>query len=381
MKTPSLQSISETATILLCCGLLAVPFLGTFIGFDLYPQEGENRALATFPDLGTTPLDELPQSLSDYSNDHFGLRNTFVHGYNKLYEEVLQMEKGKVSEGLDQWLFLDDNTKDYMGFRKFTDAEIKQITASINGRFKWTQKKEIPFLTYIAPDKINVYGEMLPDITSSPETIRRWEQLQASSPPLSELQIFDLLPALSSAKNEHTLYLKNDTHWNEYGAFVAYKTIINTLKPYLPDIEPAELSAFEEEFHEDSGDLPGLMGRHGDYIFPKVHLKLKNQTFTATNYPVGAPKDWHTWPGNTTPQLYRNPEGSGRMLVFSDSFGEAVMNFLPMHFEETAWFWMYASNKNMEALIDEFKPDVIVEIHLERLIENFRKTEYYLGEK
>ncbi len=305
MKKGSIQSFSEALTICLFIGLLFLPLLGSFWSFDFYPYEGENRVPARFPDLGKTPVNELPDALSDYVNDHFGLRNTFIHGYNNFYTDVLQMKKGGVTVGLDDWLFFDDNTKNFMGFRRFSDEQVKQIVNSITLRYKWINEQKIPFLMVIPPNKINVYGDMLPDAVPAPDALSQWRQVEATLPPLM-------------AENYNYMQIDNK-----------------------------------------------IIPKNDDHIITE-------------NYPISETRSWHTWPKNASPSLRTNPEKTNRLLVFGDSFGYHLLTFLPQHFNQVAFSQMYASKANMEALIEEFMPDAILEVHLERMIERFTETKYYL---
>jgi alginate O-acetyltransferase complex protein AlgJ len=380
MKESRVQSFSEALTTILFIGLLFAPLLGGFWNFDFYPHEGENRTLAQFPDLGQMPLDQLPDALSDYTNDHFGFRNTFIHGYNNFYADVLGMKKGRVSKGLDDWLFFDENIKDFMGFRRFSDEQLTQITNSITKRDQWTKAQEIPFIMAIPPDKINVHGEMLPDVVPSADALTRWKQVKNNLPPLEELNIIDLKDHLVKAKTElGPLYYRNDTHWNFEGSYAAYRVILSSLKQWFPDLEPVSLDQFDYLPSENVGDLPPLMGKSNDYVQMYHKLTPKNFDLITTEvYPFSEARPWHTWPKNALPSLRTNPEQTGRILVFGDSFGYHLLTYLPQHFNQTAFFQMYASKANMTALIEEFQPDVILEIHLERMIDKFIETSYYL---
>lgn len=380
MSKCRIQSFTDGLTIILFVGLLSASLLGSFCGWDFYPYEGENRSLAQFPDLANTPLDQLPDALSDFANDHFGLRNTFIHGYNNFYQDVLKMKRGRVSEGLDGWFFLDDNVKDYMGFRTFTQEQITLITTTITKRYEWIKQHNIPFLMVIPPDKIHVHGDMLPDTVPSPDAVSRWMQIKAALPPLDELNTVYLKDALVESRSEAgNLYYRNDTHWNYKGAYIGYRVILEKLKRWFPEIKPVSLHECDYTLAENTGDLPTLMGEKNDHIQTDYKITPKNIShITTADYPVSETRPWHTWPKNAFPTLTTNPNAKGRLLIFSDSFGYHLLTFLPQHFNQIAFFQMYASKANMDALIQEFRPDAILEIHLERMIDKFTETSYYL---
>ena len=44
----------------------------------------------------------------------------------------------------------------------------------------------------------------------------------------------DVRPALIAAKSSGILYYRTDTHWNDWGAFIAYQQIIAQVQKLLP---------------------------------------------------------------------------------------------------------------------------------------------------
>jgi hypothetical protein len=69
---------------------------------------------------------------------------------------------------------------------------------------------------------------------------------------------------------------------------------------------------------------------------------------------------------NITPQIFENPTKSGRLLVFHDSFGKALKKYLPLNFNKTAFFNADPSEETLSILIDDFSPDVVLFIRIER---------------
>ncbi|MFN8461674.1 MAG: hypothetical protein U0X93_07900 [Anaerolineales bacterium] len=74
-------------------------------------------------------------------------------------------------------------------------------------------------------------------------------------------QVIDLRPALLAAKSERQVYYATDTHWNDYGAYIAYSAIMNELRKTNPNLIAHPASDFEP-VSRDSGaaDLAAVMG-------------------------------------------------------------------------------------------------------------------------
>jgi hypothetical protein len=342
--------------------------IGTVFHWDFYPYQGENRRLAEFPDFKTLPLAKLPAAFDAYCNDHFGFRNTFLRRYNRLSKKILHTSR--VMHGADGWMFLRSTIHDYMGFRKYTEPSVKALSDTLISRKAQAEKAGITCLAVIAPDKIKVYPDKLENLNPPPDTIRRMDQLEAALPTSFKTNLLYLCDALKAARTEREVYYANDTHWTDYGAYIGYLEIIRRLRTWHPGLKELPLDAFDIVKTSHIGDLSILSSE--DNSIPAEIIEVKNSMgISATNYPVGLAQNWHAWRNAKPPQLFTNPAGQGRLLVFHDSFGGSLMKFLPSNFEQTAFFLMYSSPEALDALIKEFRPDCIIEIHVERRMELF----------
>ncbi|MFA6173007.1 MAG: hypothetical protein WC701_04920 [Kiritimatiellales bacterium] len=374
MKKSRCQAITEILIIVLFCGIISLPFVGTVFHWDFYPYQGENRKLAEFPDFKTLSLAELPEAFDAYCNDHFGFRNTFLRRYTRLSKQLLKSGKKDVVLGSDNWMFLDTTLKDYMGFRKWPETTVKKLSDTLLSRKEQLALKGIPYLLVIAPDKIKIYPDKKPELNPATNTIRRIDQLKSALPESFKTNLLYLCDALKAARAEKETYYANDTHWTDYGAYIGYRETIRRMQTWRPDLKALPLDSLNITAISHEGDLVAMNGS-GKPI-PAECLNLnESQKISVTDYPVGPAQNWHIWPKNVAPpQLFTNPAGRGRLLIFHDSFGEPLMRFIPSNFEQTAFFWIYSSPEALDALIAEFHPDFVVEIHVERRIDLFLDT-------
>ncbi len=198
----------------------------------------EKRTLATWPDGGLAALDEFPTNFEKYFNDHFGFRNALVHFYNLALTQSATVSplpissNQKVLLGKKGWLFYDwrDDGKsiiDYQGMAPFSDEELEKIRTNLENQRNWLRQRNIALTVAICPSKHTIYPEYLPDtVQRDPAAMTRLDQLTEYLGVHSDFRLIDFRPVFWEEKKIYPLYYKSDTHWNNYGAFLAYRQLL-----------------------------------------------------------------------------------------------------------------------------------------------------------
>ena len=65
-------------------------------------------------------------------------------------------------------------------------------------------------------------------------------------------------PILQAKSRDHFLFYKNDTHWNERGAYIAYKEIAKSLQTLFPGVELTMEYTFNEDQVVQCKEFSGL---------------------------------------------------------------------------------------------------------------------------
>ena len=99
------------------------------------------------------------------------------------------------------------------------------------------------YLLVSTPDKHTVYPEHLPAWLEQGAQLSKVQQLVTYMKAHSTVEVLDLSKALIEAKQTRDVYLQTDTHWNEFGAFVAYRAVIQALAGQWPGLEPLPMEA------------------------------------------------------------------------------------------------------------------------------------------
>ena len=113
----------------------------------------------------------------------------------------------------------------------------------------WSKAHAIAFVFVIAPDKHVDLPRAASRLGPPRRHVARADQVFAAlagsgaarrlRPAARASVAIDLRPALFDAKTRERVYHLTDTHWNERGAFVAYRQIIDALHAQKPAVPPA----------------------------------------------------------------------------------------------------------------------------------------------
>ncbi|HRQ31863.1 MAG TPA: hypothetical protein PLM89_02020, partial [Anaerolineales bacterium] len=144
----------------------------------------------------------------------------------------------KVIVGEDDWLVYtaEGDIEDYQKVELFSDDELANFQANLDALSESYAQRGIKLLIVVSPNKNTIYPERVPDQIPVFGTTSKLDQavnyLQANG----KTQIIDLRPALLAAKAERQIYYATDTHWNDYGAYIAYSAIMEELNKTNPNL-------------------------------------------------------------------------------------------------------------------------------------------------
>lgn len=366
--TKRLQAFWDTLTITVFLGLLWVPTADYFFKLDHAEQPAENRALAKWPVFkGLDQSREFIVEVEKYFNDHFGFRKRLVrlnkHWRGELFHDTTSPD---VLVGRDQWLFYSGMSMPENCTRQaaWTEQELRDWCVLLEMRRDWLRVRGIKYLFVVPPDKHTVYPELLPAWMQISDKPTKIQQLVRHMETHSNVPILDLRQALYDAKKRRVAYLKTDTHWNLFGAFMGCRALTEALARQMPGLEPLPMDAYDwEPAPKPPGDLVNLMGATGFYVetefvaavslrpLPEVEILYDSGRF-ASHGPSGARNC-----------VTRNSKARGKALVFHDSFARRWHSFLGQHFNEVIYVWQYEWDR---PVIERERPDVVIDEMLER---------------
>ncbi len=317
---------------------LVVPFVGTWLHWDGVGQLAENRAAQH--SRRRRPLWAEASKLSDhflsFYSDHFGFRNTLIHGANALLFHIAgPANGGSAIVGKDGWYFLHARADDRSfsvenGFFPFTEEELNQWQRVLEQRQAYLAARNIPMIVVIPPDKQSIYPEFFPMTIKGPSRLDQLiDRLQKTKSPVT---LIDLRPALLAAKGQGEIYKRTDTHWNDIGAYTGYCEIMAAVGRALPGrkVVPQPMSNFTIVRRlGNGGDIVGLLDLDDQilehwFTFVPIHpVDFKH---------IATPPEIH---------ISDVPDGSlPRVLMYRDSFATAAhFSMMAANFSHSYWIW------------------------------------------
>lgn len=306
-----------------------------------------------------TGMLDLPDVYGAYYSEYFHWRDWLIRAsyslrLNLLHESVFN----DVLLGEDGWMFYtgEGNMDDFQRARTFTPAQIETIRTNLEGIQTNLAQQGIRFVVVIAPNKESIYPEYVPASVQRLEGDARLDEWLAGMQG-SPVRVLDLRPALWAGKAETQVYYRTDTHWNTYGAYLAYLEMIETLQADYPQLQPLALEGFNQVEQQVSGDLARMLFARPLIKETSMEL-LPRQRWQAQSISLDDNTMTTEIPGSDLP----------RAVVFRDSFFNSLTQYVSENFSRV----VYRSDSRVDFdLIAQEQPDVVLlevaERYLDRL--------------
>jgi hypothetical protein len=330
-------------------GILMVPGMWLLLGNGTFLENSEKRDLAEFPSFSDS-IEAFPKAFDAYFNDHFGGRNEMVLATSVLKTSLLQSSHNDdVIVGKNGWRYLNRRgmLQDHRGAIRFTDDELKKLVANLSRIDSAAKAGGAQLIIAFVPNKQSIYPEHLPWNVQRLQDSTRLDYLLEYLKAESTFCTIDLRPALLAAKSERKVYFTTDTHWTHPGAFVAYRSIMETLQPRGVNIPTMPEPAYETV--DAFGDLNGMLGFSGMFAEVAEIYNLPQDGSIIIEETVSAEKRKKVH--------VRNKKGTGKLFFYRDSFGINLRNFLYSTFSETTV--IRHNLVQFKELVDA-QPDVVI---------------------
>jgi alginate O-acetyltransferase complex protein AlgJ len=280
-----------------------------------------------------------------------------LHLWQVLLLKSLHMSsEAAVVLGRDGWYYYtDDFLNDrFLGIAELPAEQVDRAYATVRESTAEVRRAGAKVYLVIAPDKETIYPEHLPGTLGGLDTgVQIRQFLECSGGP--EIEQIDVFRPLLAKRQEAQLYYRTDSHWNNWGAFVAYETIMDRLRVEFPSLHPRGMDDYVvEKTQEEDRDLARLLGVPG--------IRDRGFSFVAKrNLCTPAEK-----PGERAMSVYDNPDSNGPTLLFvHDSFGYRLLPFLCQEFRQVIDVDLVVDAYRPER-VAEFRPDLVIWERVER---------------
>ncbi len=223
----------------------------------------ENRKLAGFPILyndDRTLHSDIKQNFESWLKDNIGFRDTFINISSSIQYNVLHKSPNKqVAIGEDGWMFYteDNNLGIVMGEYSINHElleEIGKTQKKLQAYFKSMGKE---YVLILPVSKASIYPEKLAgdmySVGKSPVDIVA-DYVEENT----DIHVVRLKESLLEEKKTTQVFFKTDSHWNEEGAYIAYKKIIQDFNNWgFINSSPKDVE-YSDNYR--AGEFSALMG-------------------------------------------------------------------------------------------------------------------------
>lgn len=336
-----------------CLVLCMIPSAGML--FAPTTQTTENRAMAQLPSL-TAEDGSLNKAFftefEAYFTQHMALRNQMVYTDASIQTNLFQESNvSGVIYGTDGWLYYASTLDDYLGTNVLSDRQLFNLAHNFAVVQTYLQSRDVDFVLTVAPNKNTLYGEHMPYYQSAVVDENHSAVLLQPYLVRQDVQYVDLFQLFE--QQEEVLYLKQDSHWNNKGACLVYNAIMDVLQ--LPH---EDYSGTEPKLTVDTkGDLNMML--YSFYGQPEENYDYDlSQAYTSSAESVTA--GWI---------VTENPNASGKLLMFRDSFADSLIPFFSNAFAQCCY--SKGEPNLLEMYVDTYVPDCVVIEKVERNIADY----------
>ncbi|MBP5230334.1 MAG: hypothetical protein ILO68_01260 [Clostridia bacterium] len=282
-----------------------------------------------------------------------------------------------VRPGSDMWgtfvgknsqLFLEKAIPEFTGQTKLTDKALENFRKKIADRVE--KAKDIgdgcELIYVIIPSAMTAYPEDVPEEYAQGEVTRYTQMMDAIN--AAGATAIDLRPVFRAARNDELpVYYRTDSHWAEYGAYLAYVEVFKIIAERFPAAAPRTFDEFDwTESQYQSGDMIYYLAMDCDKIREREWLRTPKFELT------GGLKSFHRYSGTdslaygafTSTAINGATIKTGNrdlpdVTVFRDSYSAQLMDIVAERCNVSHWPAMWSYTWNL-AQLKKDEPDYVI---------------------
>ncbi len=332
--------------------ILLIPITYMLVKNKLNNENSENRELAKFPTFSVEEFEKFPSGITAFIDDNFPYKNEAVSIIGKTEYSLLNTSRNEdVIIGKNNYLFFKgeafNSYEQYKRISKFSQEDLEIIADRLNHMKAEAEALNAEFILFIVPNKERIYSEYMPKNINVADCNTDTEELVSFLKGNTDINVIFCNDAIMNAKEyfrDESLYYRLDTHWNELGAYVGARELLNELN--IPTLDLDELELRKTDY--SPCDLASLIGI-------KSELKALDNGYEIVNIK----DDFETVTEETDGLLeYRNNgKDKRRLMLIRDSFTLNMRRFLANEFD---YCFLQHMNFYDESQLQEVKPDIVV---------------------
>lgn len=341
----------ETGIVAAVLGLIALAGLVSLVS----PPDTRdiNRAPAPFPGVQANLLaDSYREAWRDYLGDKLVLRRA-LRALNAAIEDDLfgDPPSSRVIEGEDGWLFLDDAFSNLIPLAGTRDPQ--PVAEAVRDVHAILAEAGFEARLGFAPHKPSIETDRVPDAVRHRADLAARQRDAVRAALAGAPGFIDLQPVLEAARRKaaRPIYLRRDSHWNDFGAVAAARALVESLEPGLWNDAAVSATPVDLPY---APDLPRLQGRPEEALRPVIVVERPGVTVSGPADPGGPVQVWRSESAG--------PPLGPVLVVIADSYGVAVVPKLAPWFSEVRYVRLSAFDAQAHASVFDGAGAVCVQI-------------------
>ena len=350
------------AVTLIFFALLLLPQLLQHLVRSESDTTAENRNPAPFP--RTFKYRKFASEFEEFYNDRIPFRSQLLKYCEQIQRGLFTFTLGNAIAGKNGFCFYTPRSQENTYLQYTGKLHLPYYKMEKNRRFleklhQELARKNIKFLWAVAPDKIQIYPEYLPErrrtleSPSAPaEKFRR--HLDNARSPVPRLFLKETL--LANKRFSGKLFYRADTHWSRVGGYLGAREIISHFtRGSTPLPEAGKFRIYSRGGHYEPDDMK-------NQLLHRAVFKRHPECFPLVPSFTGKVEEVSRGYLRT-----RNPAAPDRrkVLIYRDSFTINMLPYLSYHFAEVHYLW---THKVSLSQIEQLSPDIVILEYVSRLL-------------
>lgn len=351
---------------------LCVIFMPLYVGWgtDFMWEDTENRSMADKPTFELESIDTYCEKMNAYFSDNVPFRKAWLRCNGAIRYGIFKSSNNALSlPGKDGWIFYGDSggensVADYMQTNLFSQEQLKDLCASLQGFKNYLDSQGIEFRLMINLNKSHIYLEYMPDSINAGTGITRAEQLIEYLECNSDIEVVYPKNALIEAKEDYLLYCPTDAHWNTIGGYIGFMELQKSINP---EFEALPISEISPQYSTSNwGDVANIINA----------AWFTNNIWTTSSYKEECILEWKYRTDEDPITYVRNSHGNGlKLLTYNDSYMNQMQEYLAKEYSLCEFVEKDFTIEESEIL--SINPDIVVFEILERMLNQYSEELRY----
>lgn len=344
--------------VIVIWGICFLPFLLAHREIDRV-SEDENRYYANFPVIRTSDSwnKRFSVEFDNWISDNARFRSlykSFLMNMEYNLFRHLEMDGVKIARNNDIFDTTAERVDLFQGRDLFSDEQLSLFEQNLLSLQEKIESKGIAFYYLQCHDKTTMEAEYYPTGAIVYDTVHKGEQVEQYLIDQKKVHIIPIFEILKKANVERTMYYQyvDFVHWNDEGAYLGYRTIIEEMKSRFPYLQELEEKDYKIEVSNISRNYSGLKYPYQETWNRMVIKDVKSEETENAFYDSLYYKE-HT-------HYFQNLKKDTRLLMINDSFGRMFLkNSLAESFGELLTVDL-DNLQQIDWIIEQYQPDVVL---------------------